>query len=190
MRAVLCYAQSLSHVQLFATPWTVAFQATLSMGFSRQEYWSGLPFPSPRDLPNPGVEPIAGRSPALQADSLPAERPGKPHFIYINILNGILNFRLKKISCLLHTVCSMGIGWKWSHRIREREVNGPWTPTSPFADSAIVGTCEPSQCSPSCWYHDAMPPTHSPPLTVLPSPAARGIRPDRRAPLKSLKPVL
>ena len=57
------------------TPWTVAHQAPLSIGFSRQAYWSGLPFPSPRDLPNPGVEP---RSPALQADSLPAELLGKP----------------------------------------------------------------------------------------------------------------
>ena len=52
------------------TPWTVARQAPLSVGFSRQEYWSGLPFPSPGDLPDPGIKP---RSPALQADSLPAE---------------------------------------------------------------------------------------------------------------------
>ena len=52
------------------TPWTVACQASLSMGFPRQEYWSGLPFPSPGDLPNPGIEPW---SPALQADSLPTE---------------------------------------------------------------------------------------------------------------------
>ena len=51
-------------------PWTVARQAPLSMGFSRQEYWNGLPFPSPGDLPNPGIEP---RSPALQAESLPTE---------------------------------------------------------------------------------------------------------------------
>ena len=57
----------LSRVRLFATPWTVAHQAPLSMGFSRQEYWSGLPFPSPGDLSNPGIEP---RSPALQADAL------------------------------------------------------------------------------------------------------------------------
>ena len=49
--------KSLSRVQLFATPWTVAYQAPLSMGFSRQLYWSGLPFPSPRDLPNPEIEP-------------------------------------------------------------------------------------------------------------------------------------
>ena len=59
--------KSLSRVQLFETPWTVAYQASLSMGFSRQEYWSGLPFPSPGDLPDPGIEP---RSPALQADAL------------------------------------------------------------------------------------------------------------------------
>ena len=50
-------SQSLSHVQLFVNPWTVACQAPRSMGFSRQEYWSGLPFPSPRDLPNPGDNP-------------------------------------------------------------------------------------------------------------------------------------
>ena len=54
---------------------TVACQAPLSMGFSRQEHWTGLPFPSPEDLPNPGIEP---RFPALQADSLPSEPPGKP----------------------------------------------------------------------------------------------------------------
>jgi len=67
----------LSHVRLLVTPWTVAYQASLSMGFSRQEYWSGLPFPSPGDLPDPGIEP---RSPALQADVLPSEPPGKPQY--------------------------------------------------------------------------------------------------------------
>ena len=66
--------KSLSHVQLFATPWTVAHRAPLSMGFSRQEYWSGLPFASPGDLPNPGTEP---KSPTLQADALPSELQGK-----------------------------------------------------------------------------------------------------------------
>ena len=60
--------------QLFATPWAVACQASLSMEFSRQEYWSGWPFPFPGDLPNPGVEP---GSPALQADSLLSKQPGK-----------------------------------------------------------------------------------------------------------------
>ena len=52
--------KSLRHVRLFATPWTVAYQAPPSMGFSRQEYWGGLPFPSPGDLPNPGIEPHTG----------------------------------------------------------------------------------------------------------------------------------
>ena len=66
-----------SPVQLFATPWTVACQASLSMGFSRQEYWSGLPFPPPGDVPDPGTE---LRSPALQADSFPTELQGKPVF--------------------------------------------------------------------------------------------------------------
>ena len=66
----------LSRVQLFVTPWTVAYQAPPSMGFSRQECWSGLPFPSPGDLPNPGIE--LG-SPALQTDALPSEPPGKPN---------------------------------------------------------------------------------------------------------------
>ena len=67
--------KSLSRVQLFAIPWTVAQQAPPSMGFCRQEYWSGLPFPSPVDLPDPGIE--LG-SPALQADSLPAEPTRNP----------------------------------------------------------------------------------------------------------------
>ena len=68
--------KSLSHVQLFATPWTVTYQAPWSMGFSRQEYWSELPFPFPGDLPNPGIEP---GSPALQIDALPSEPLGKPN---------------------------------------------------------------------------------------------------------------
>ena len=62
--------KSLSRVQLFAIPWTIVYQASLSMEFSRQEYWSGLPFPSPEDLPDLGIKP---RSPALQADTLPSE---------------------------------------------------------------------------------------------------------------------
>ena len=66
--------QALSCVRLFATPWTAALQAPLSIEFSRQEYWSGLPFPFPGDLLNPGIEP---RSPALEADCLPSEPPEK-----------------------------------------------------------------------------------------------------------------
>ena len=65
--------KSLSHVQFFATPWTVAYQAPPSMGFFGQEYGSGLPFPSPEDLPSPGIEP---GSPALRAHTLPSESPG------------------------------------------------------------------------------------------------------------------
>ena len=64
----------LSHIGLFATPWTIAYQASPSMGFSRQEYWSLLPFPSPGYLPDPGIEP---RSPALQAD-YPLSHQGSP----------------------------------------------------------------------------------------------------------------
>ena len=79
---VLC---RFSCVRLFVNPWSVARQAPLSMGFSRQEYWSGLPCPSPGDLPNPGIKP---RSPALQEDSLPSE-PNKSF-----------------ISQLIHTHCN------------------------------------------------------------------------------------
>ena len=78
--------KSLSHVRVFVTPWTIAYQVSPSMGFSRQLYWSGLPFPSPGDLPNPGIEP---GSPALEADALTSEPPGKPY-------NGkrVINFSL------------------------------------------------------------------------------------------------
>ena len=67
-------AHSLSRVWLFATPWTVVCQAPLSMGFSRQEYWSRLPFPPPGDLPDPGIEPV---SPALAGGFFTTEPPGK-----------------------------------------------------------------------------------------------------------------
>ena len=73
--AHVCVLSHFSCAQLFAILWAVAHQAPLSMGFSRQEYWSGLLFPSPGDLPDPGIEP---RSPTLQADSLPTEPQGKP----------------------------------------------------------------------------------------------------------------
>ena len=62
------------------TPWTVACQAPLSMEFSRQEYWSGLPFPPPEDLPDPGIEPV---SPALAGGFFTTEAPGKPSRVYI-----------------------------------------------------------------------------------------------------------
>ena len=68
------HVQSLSRVQLFVPPWTIACQAPLSMEFRRQEYWSGLPFLSPEDLPNPGIKPT---SPALAGGFFSAEPPGK-----------------------------------------------------------------------------------------------------------------
>ena len=82
-----------------ATPWTVAYQAPPPIGFSRQEYWSGLPFPSPGDLPDPGIEP---GSPAFQADALISEPPGKPLYRVSILLKRIFFKRvtLKKKSSL------------------------------------------------------------------------------------------
>ena len=81
--AVKVKVKSLSRVRLFVIPWTVAYQTPLSMGFSRQEYWSGLPFPSPGDLPDPGIEP---GFPALEADALTSEPPGNISFYVSTIL--------------------------------------------------------------------------------------------------------
>ena len=81
--------KSVSHVPPFATPCTIAYQVPLSMEFLRQEYWSGIPFPSPRDLPDPGMEPRSG---ALQVDSLLAEPQGKPKITEVGslfLLHGI-----------------------------------------------------------------------------------------------------
>ena len=84
--------RSLSHVQLFGTQWTVTHQAPPSTVFSRQEYWSGLLFTSPGDLPNPGIE---SRSPALRADTLTAELPGK--LIHMNYMH--LNMYAIALDC-------------------------------------------------------------------------------------------
>ena len=88
LRMLKVKVKSLSRVRLFATLWTLAYEAPRSMEFSRQEYWSGLPFPSPGELPNPGIEP---GSPTSQADALPSEPPGKtrmlkrlPKLLYIS----------------------------------------------------------------------------------------------------------
>ena len=78
--------KSLSCARLFVTPWTIAHQAPPSMRFSGQEYWSGLAFPSSRDLPDPGIE---HRSPALQADALTSEPPGKPKSLWLISYNSI-----------------------------------------------------------------------------------------------------
>ena len=74
----MCLCSVAHHVQLFVTPWTIACQAPLSMGFPRQEYWSGFPFSSPKDLPHPGIKPA---SPALQVDSLPVSHQGSPKLV-------------------------------------------------------------------------------------------------------------
>ena len=83
MSTTVCYAQSLIHVRLFVTPWAVAHQAPLSIEFSRQEYWCGMPCLPPGDLPDPGV---GLGSPALQVDSLPGELPGKHNCTHVHIL--------------------------------------------------------------------------------------------------------
>ena len=79
----VCELSCFSHVQFFATLWTLACQASLSMVFSRQEYWNGLPCPSPGDLSDPGIEP---ESPALQVDSLPLWHLGSPSMLTVYIL--------------------------------------------------------------------------------------------------------
>ena len=73
----------LSHVQLFATPWTAARHAPLAMEFSRQEYWRELPFPPPGDLPNPGIKPMSPAAPALAGGFFTTEPPGKPWLIWL-----------------------------------------------------------------------------------------------------------
>ena len=90
-----------SRVQLFVTPWTVGNQASPSMGFSRQEYWSGLPFPSPGHLPDPGIEPV---SPTLKADALLSEPPGKFWCIL---------YYLRRFSCISSGVCVSHFETHW-----------------------------------------------------------------------------
>ena len=92
--------QSLSCVQLFATPWTIACQAPLSMGFFRQEYWSGLPFPPPGDLPNPGIELVSLVSPVLAGGFFTTEIPGKQPFQ--DLLSS--NFRVNNTVLLLTVI--------------------------------------------------------------------------------------
>ena len=81
--------KSLSPVRLFVIPWTVPYQASPSMGFSRQEYWNGLTFPSPGYLPDPGIEPWP---PALWADALPSEPPGEHIFSSVQSLSRVRLF--------------------------------------------------------------------------------------------------
>ena len=151
---VLCCAQSLSCVHLLATPRNVAHQALLSMGFPRQEYWSGLPFLPPRDLPDPGIELAPPASPALAGGFFTTELLGKPLILYIFLLkfwrqvfkcrereklrlenkNG--NFPSSSGSCSLphlgvlgelvplRTRTSLSTGGQMSHTIRESFIFG------------------------------------------------------------------
>ena len=84
--------QSLSRVRLFVIPWTAAYQAPLSMGFSRQEYWRGLPCPPPEDLPSPGIEPTSLLSPLLQVHSLPLSQQGRPRGYMYSIVNHVMYY--------------------------------------------------------------------------------------------------
>ena len=102
-----------SRVQLSVTPWTVALQAPLSMGFFRHEHWSGLPCPPPGDLPNPGMEP---RSPALQADSLPDEPQGKP---LIPVAKLIFPYSVSMVK--LQSLCKAQVAVKWSLVLDQRQ---------------------------------------------------------------------
>ena len=103
----------------FVTPWALVHEAPLSTGFSRQEYWSGLPFPSPGDLPGPGIEPA---SPALQVDSLPSKPPGKPQErdIHVNIYTYMCVCIYIYKWCFIYIVkwcllwCRLDRGWQGS----------------------------------------------------------------------------
>ena len=99
------WSRSVMSHWLFATPWTVAYQAPQSMGFSRQKCWNGLPFPSPGDLPDPGIEP---GSPALQADALPSEPPGKPMWDgWLQFRKGVQFWKAHQVApCLEVSWCS------------------------------------------------------------------------------------
>ena len=100
----------LSPVQLFTTAWTVTCQALLSMGFSRQEYWSGLPFPPPGDLSNPGIEPMSLGLLHGQVDSLPLSHLGSPICRYRNAVKPFFLTHHKKY---LQNPCS-----EFSHKVK------------------------------------------------------------------------
>ena len=115
----------LSRVQLFVTPWTVTCHAPLSMGFSRQQYWSGLPFPSLGAPPNPGIEPASPESPALQADSLLTEPPGNSlvHLSKVGVQEGSYRARSIISGLLCKTRKGKGTeGMKWSHEPQESQI--------------------------------------------------------------------
>ena len=103
---------SLSHVRLFSTPWTVAHQPPLSMGFPRQAYWSGLPFPSPGDLPDSVME---SASPASAGRFFTTEPPGKPANMWYFILNISLLHSNKRAYLTRCSLSSFSCSWKRTH---------------------------------------------------------------------------
>ena len=103
--------QLLRHVRFFATPWTLAHQAPLSMEFSRQQYWSGLPFPTPGDLPNPGIKPVSPASLALAGRFFIAEPPGKPFKMVCLLLQKLTTWGGRKKGGLGGTGHGRTYGW-------------------------------------------------------------------------------
>ena len=102
----VCMLGHFSHVQLCATLWTVAHKAPLSMGFSRQEYWSGLPCPPPGDLPDPRIEPASLTSPALAVGSLPLGQPGKPQYLVSAQFSQFSSVQFISVTQSCLTVCN------------------------------------------------------------------------------------
>jgi len=108
--------QSFNRDRLFATPWTVAYQPPPSMGFSRQGYWSGLPFPSPGDLPDPGIK---LESPAFQADALTSEPPGKPNHMFNRIASPEIPIirKQRRVMVRLHREAGLTLVLSWGWEI-------------------------------------------------------------------------
>ena len=133
----------LSHVRLFATPWTVACLAPLSMGFSRQEYWSGLPCPPPGDLPDPGIESTSPGFPALADRFFTTEPPGKSHKHEAAFLNlcVYLFWPVPRFYCShppgLWVVLKPGATWEEPGP--RKALSGPVSPPPFWANTILLG---------------------------------------------------
>ena len=133
-----CMCWSLSCVRFFATPWTVTCQAPLAMGFSRQEYWSGLPCPPEGDLPNPVIKPASPVSSALQADSLPSEPSGKStevgcHALWLNSYHQLMAIDLKCTVSPLHS----------TYKLSSWELSKMWTSVPSTSGLSEIAACPP-----------------------------------------------